>query len=100
MNTPLSTTGFCTGRVMWPPEDDQRALRMHKDGKTPEQIARALNRTKSGVLSRLRKLLSRVSGQTRQLRPCLCCRTPFISEGAHNRLCPTCSTKSISPFAP
>jgi hypothetical protein len=25
-----------------------------------------------------------------KIRPCLCCTTPFESEGAHNRLCNSC----------
>ncbi len=28
------------------------------------------------------------------LRPCMCCRLPFPSEGAHNRLCSRCRWKS------
>lgn len=27
-------------------------------------------------------------------RPCMCCREVFLSEGAHNRLCNPCRTKS------
>lgn len=27
-------------------------------------------------------------------RPCLRCRAPFMSEGPHNRLCPSCRTGS------
>ena len=27
-------------------------------------------------------------------RPCLCCREVFLSQGAHNRLCNPCRTKS------
>jgi hypothetical protein len=32
-------------------------------------------------------------------RQCLCCRTPFQSQGAHNRLCDNCSKVSVSPYA-
>lgn len=28
-------------------------------------------------------------------RPCLCCRTPFFSEGPHNRLCNHCRHNSV-----
>lgn len=31
-------------------------------------------------------------------RACLCCRKPFDSSGPGNRLCPTCRSKSTSPF--
>lgn len=27
-------------------------------------------------------------------RPCITCRTPFLSEGPHNRMCPGCRTGS------
>lgn len=32
--------------------------------------------------------------QTRDVRPCLCCRKDFQSAHAGNRLCPTCSIRS------
>lgn len=28
--------------------------------------------------------------RTGTLRPCMCCRDPFLSEGIHNRLCAPC----------
>lgn len=37
-----------------------------------------------------------VSG--RRERPCMCCGRTFLSEGAHNRLCGSCGSKSRSPF--
>ncbi len=33
-------------------------------------------------------------------RPCLCCRTPFLSEGPHNRMCPSCRNTSSDPMQP
>jgi hypothetical protein len=33
-------------------------------------------------------------------RACLCCGNEFSSEGAHNRLCSTCRTRSSSPYEP
>lgn len=33
-------------------------------------------------------VMNRDARKTR--RPCITCRTPFISEGAHNRMCPSC----------
>lgn len=33
-------------------------------------------------------------------RACLCCREPFASEGAHNRLCRRCRKLDVSPYAP
>ena len=34
-------------------------------------------------------------------RPCLCCRRPFESEGAHHRLCLLCTNRAgeVSPYA-
>lgn len=32
------------------------------------------------------------------LRPCLCCRRTFRSQGAHNRLCDPCRHVSTNPF--
>lgn len=36
------------------------------------------------------------------VRPCLCCKQPFPSEGPHNRLCYRCRVNagSVSPFTP
>jgi hypothetical protein len=31
------------------------------------------------------------------VRACLCCRTPFASEGAHNRLCEPCRKRGDEP---
>lgn len=32
-------------------------------------------------------------------RKCLCCNRPFLSQGAHNRLCTPCRGKTVSPYA-
>lgn len=31
-------------------------------------------------------------------RPCMCCKTPFPSEGVHNRLCHRCSRAPADPM--
>jgi len=31
-------------------------------------------------------------------RPCMCCGKPFLSEGAHNRLCQGCRRLGSSPY--
>ena len=42
-----------------------------------------------------------VHGQPPEIwtRPCLRCRKPFESEGAHHRLCNACATADVSPYA-
>ncbi len=34
------------------------------------------------------------------VRPCLCCGTPFDSEGAHNRMCNLCRKRGSDPVEP
>ncbi len=34
-----------------------------------------------------------------QVRPCLCCRRPFESEGPGNRMCVECRARNVSPYA-
>lgn len=36
------------------------------------------------------KVEARAKEIERALRPCLCCRRTFLSQGAHNRLCDLC----------
>jgi len=31
-----------------------------------------------------------------RVRKCLCCAAPFASEGAHNRMCPSCRHRSLN----
>jgi hypothetical protein len=33
-----------------------------------------------------------------RVRPCMCCETPFPSEGAHNRLCDPCRKRGAEPY--
>lgn len=35
----------------------------------------------------------------KRLRACMCCRTSFESEGAHNRLCPVCRKRGSAEGA-
>lgn len=41
-----------------------------------------------------------VSPKQTKVRPCLCCRHPFESEGPGNRMCAECRARDVSPFAP
>ena len=84
----------------WAPEERKAASNLRRSGKTLEQIGLALNRSPSSVYSCL-KFVRRAKAVERadKTRPCLCCRKPFTSAGAHNRLCPQCANRSISPYA-
>ena len=80
----------------WSLEDRQRAWNLRRSGKTLEQIGLALNRSVASVNTCLQAM--KQEHQARK-RPCLCCRKPFTSAGAHNRLCQACAHRSISPYA-
>ena len=36
----------------------------------------------------------------RRERSCITCRAAFLSEGAHNRMCPICRRQGDNPLAP
>ncbi len=55
-----------------------QVLRTYRDHHTAEACALGLER--------------RQQRARRKRRACLCCETPFASEGPHNRLCGTCRT--------
>ncbi len=76
---------------------------MWGSGATNHEIGLALGRKENAVAikaSRLHlprkevaiQLLSekRRGGRKSKIRPCLCCRRPFFSEGAHHRICDPC----------
>ena len=100
--TPLK--GFTARYRAWSPEEEAAAKAMRADGKTLAAIGEALDRSLTSVKSCLRRLETRCSLKLKQKkvanRSCLCCRKPFVSEGAHNRLCGDCRTRNISPYAP
>ncbi len=100
--TPLN--GFTARYRPWSTEDETAAQDMRAAGKTLAEIGEALDRSTTSVDACLRRLETR---RNLQLKPkrlanrhCLCCRKPFVSEGAHNRLCGDCRTRNISPYAP
>lgn len=109
----------------WTQADDTRLVAMIEGGDTHTLIAETLGRPKSSIPSRLQTLRRRgalapfvpkvkdtgesdgdgehadqpplhIPGKTK--RPCLCCKKPFWSEGAHNRLCGCCRNKPTGPF--
>ena len=85
--------------IQWSPEERQEVARRRRSGQTLEQIGKALNRPTSSINSCLIWLRAHATDGTEKTRPCLNCRKPFLSEGPHNRLCPLCAGRSISPYA-
>lgn len=65
------------------------------DGVSPCAAANRLSRPESSVYRRIESLSLKVK---KQQRACLCCRRPFMSDGAHNRLCSSCRSKDKTPF--
>ena len=46
------------------------------------------------AIGRAARAASLLRKETRyKMRPCMCCETPFQSEGIHNRLCNSCRTR-------
>ena len=82
--------------IPWSLEDRTKAWNLRRSGQTLVQIGGALNCSVGSVNTCLQSM--RQENQARK-RPCLCCRKPFHSAGPHNRLCPTCARRPISPYA-
>ena len=85
--------------IQWSPKERQEVARLRRSGQTLAQIGKALNRPPSSINSCLIWLRTHTADGSTNTRPCLCCRKPFTSAGAHNRLCPQCANRSISPYA-
>lgn len=84
------------------PEERAERLALIKEGKekgmTWAQMGAQLNIAGYSLESWYNRR-TRLDRATLSQRPCMCCRKPFESEGAHNRLCPECRLKrSISPW--
>ena len=80
-------------RIPWTREEDAELLRMKDAGESLAAISAALSRSPKSTFSRwehLRRMGERERAKPRTKRPCLCCKKPFMSEGAHNRLCNEC----------
>jgi len=75
----------------WRPDEDSLLRRMVADGASWSAIGRALDMDRRLCKGRHAALLEAPDPPrpTRE-RKCLCCGRPFLSEGAHNRLCDPC----------
>jgi len=95
-------------RDRWDGHEAADLERLFFGGETDAAIAAALGRTVSSVASyRRRRGLVRENGGTggapkatagKKTRACMCCRIPFLSEGAHNRLCDPCRDGAESAY--
>lgn len=99
----------------WTSDDDARLLRLLAAGTSYTAIGVALERSDTSIWSRMGVLgISRANaaalaplthqfprGGPRTPRPrlCLCCRKPFPSAHAGNRLCSRCRGRDTSPYA-
>lgn len=79
--------------------------------KSTAAIAIALGRSESSISSRAKTLAEKagrplpkaaqapaMARPKKTLRPCMCCRTEFASDGPHNRLCAACRRIETTPF--
>lgn len=81
----------------WTADEDATLQRLQREGVSPIAIAKQVCRPESSVYRRLETLAAR---PVRRERLCMCCRSPFMSDGPHNRLCGRCRGKETSPYQP
>ena len=86
-----------TGVSKWSADEDKQLREWKAAGVSPIAMAKRLGRAESSVYRRLETLAPKPE---RQQRECMCCRTQFMSDGPHNRLCTRCRTKETSPYHP
>lgn len=79
-------------------EQEAAVRQMQADGLSTGVIARRLKRSESSIVSCIQRLDRQEQKAKKQTRLCMCCKTPFTSEGPHNRLCCRCRTKEKPPF--
>lgn len=78
-------------RRNWSPEEDAILAQMLARRAPVSEIARALARSVEAVTARRHYRNIWPSRARRGIeRPCLCCKTKFVSQGPHNRLCGAC----------
>lgn len=98
-------------RRTWTPEEDAALSALIAKGEPAAAIARAIGRPESSVYSRTAILANQArptpakpgkqkadTKPGRAMRPCMCCRKDFLSEGSHNRLCCCCTRIQKTPF--
>lgn len=85
------------GKVYWTPADDAQLRTFMTARCGLEEVARRLGRTVSAVETRWKRLSRPPSPRIQaavgaKVRNCMCCKTPFKSSWAGNRLCLPCGT--------
>ncbi|HJW81979.1 MAG TPA: hypothetical protein VJ396_07020 [Acidiferrobacterales bacterium] len=104
------------GRKRWTPEHDAQLAAMRAEGHTFDAIALAVGHgaaschTRATVLGIYKRKalhretyaspMSEEKMKAKKRIPCMndSCKKPFISAGAHNRLCPNCRHQSLTAF--
>lgn len=93
----------------WTPQQIATLRRLREQNYSLARIAARVGHSANACKTKVHKLglyksapraVVAAAGQNKNMRPCLCCRAPFRSEGPHNRMCPKCRTVSVSPFEP
>ena len=79
-------------------DEDQQIRELVASGTAPVAIAKKLGRAESSIYRRMSTLGVGKNQKPKTQRACMCCRTEFLSEGPHNRLCGRCRTKDVGPF--
>ncbi len=79
-------------------DEDQQIRELISSGMSAGAVAKAMSRAESSIYRRVCTLGLGKNQKPKSLRACMCCRTEFLSEGPHNRLCGRCRTKDVGPF--
>lgn len=80
----------------WTTQEKQQLETLHRRGVSYAEIGRRLQRSEAAVRQYYRSYARRPL-RTLTQRRCLCCATPFASEGAHHRLCNDCRQRESGP---
>ena len=106
ISSPLVANDEQRKRGAWSESDVARLISLWRSHEIAD-IAKKLDRKPNAVsikASRLglpararaqRDAANMRSNPAAKVRPCLRCRTPFFSEGAHNRICENCKGSSV-----
>lgn len=104
-----ATPGDRSVRKAWTADEVEQLLAMHAEKVSLEKIAQHFGCSPHRVKDKLRlvygvktpaRVLSRGLKMRRanldngQMRPCMHCQKPFLSEGIHNRMCAICKAGS------